>query len=579
MPSAAYLPVPSLCSSSSRGATLSPPAATFDILSRRSQQYCSSTGPDGSEPRTHEADHCAESESDTPQRSNHNHNHKKKTKKNRSRNSLLRQFYLMVHPDLFHAFPEEQRANENALQQLNSFIDYHKQRIATRQGTQRHSPLSGLPPPPPQRVTFFIPTDVAEQNTNKTHAHEKSTPSTGKTAIGRVLVDPASDLCKLMLDLHFIGPDTTVSSQQLLSQTLDRLFVAVGLLEDGTLPEGASAEEDERISFTEFVNGSWERAVRLREQSKKAERDLNLAKITMLRRFGTPVVFDQEELYSHTRQKEVIDPHLIRAFEQDSEQRPNSSSLQGSIVNLTASPSAEHTLIDFMGRILLPVNSVDQWSPRLAQIDPETVHQYRQEFLLCERLEDQLRSQLSVGKVQAQSHSIYQNHESFLQYCQRLQDALEAIHTGVLSFPQALQPRLSTLTLTFVGDVGDDETAQVHFTTQLGLMIPLHLNFVQLNHYFEKNHLSLCSLLAKHDRALKHENNMIVFVRRQLLLAAITKDADVSPLQMASCCVQLRGSARTVGQVMRGLHIHVHRSGKIHLSENGVLHIPWQFEL
>jgi hypothetical protein len=39
-----------------------------------------------------------------------------------------------------------------------------------------------------------------------------------------------------------------------------------------------------------------------------------------------------------------------------------------------------------------------------------------------------------------------------------------------------------------------------------------------------------------------------------------------SPLQMASCCVQLRGSARTVGPMLRGLHIHVCHLGSLHLT-------------
>jgi hypothetical protein len=148
--------------------------------------------------------------------------------------------------------------------------------------------------------------------------------------------------------------------------------------------------------------------------------------------------------------------------------------------------------------------------------------------------------------------------------------SLGVVRSGVLTVPQLLRPRLSTLTITFVDgercqtppDVDQADTQahtqhrdresaknthtssnttttttngeqkgnpgkEPHFTAQLGLVIPLGCEFTHLEQYLSQNHLSLCTALGKHDRALKHENNMIVFVRRQLLLAAITKDKDV----------------------------------------------------
>jgi hypothetical protein len=198
---------------------------------------------------------------------------RRRPKKKGTRDSLLRQFYLMVHPDLFHgrmevvcvcvcvwvgseyvcicmctcicicarafslgltqltlqtrtcthtyihthshthtlslsrfltAFPEEQACNESALQQLNSFIDYHRQRIADRKQKQKRKPmpLSGVPPPRSQTIAFFVPADVSDSHC--------------------VNVDGESDcgdMRKVSLTLRFTGRNhAVVSSQRLLSQ-------------------------------------------------------------------------------------------------------------------------------------------------------------------------------------------------------------------------------------------------------------------------------------------------------------------------------------------------------------------------
>ncbi|XP_072169009.1 T-cell activation inhibitor, mitochondrial-like [Diadema setosum] len=180
----------------------------------------------------------------------------------------------------------------------------------------------------------------------------------------------------------------------------------------------------------------------------------------------------------------------------------------------------------------------------------------------------------SIGAAEIVTTTARSHHSALTKMVETIEnDSSTAEATEEDGCKEAIMPQGS---LEGVHVIVEGSSGQQYMDYKGNLHVMCNSSVQSLTSFLQSNSHQARELHARHKSNTKEEACIIAGCLEEMDLATLTRDLTVTPLQMITCCRQLRQNPLKLGVTTRGLHLQVtHRYA---LMRGGEICIPWNWK-
>ena len=448
--------------------------------------------------------------------------------------SKMNSLYKLVHPDLFHNYPEAKEANEKSFKLLQQFISDSNTQYGDKRADMFH-------------FSFYL--KKAGEGLNGTSSSD---------ALEKINIE----LQQPRYMTGWVGKDTGINPE--LTPALNKLLKACGLDTIDVFSSYESSKENFNVNYDDsnlkdFLPYAVDSLLKGRN-SETVERLVRSQQLDMMRSTirmfrGLTVTFSQKVSRRYSAEKMTCLNDLVRLLDKD-----KALDLRGIRFVLD-----EEFKVSPLGAIHVDIRALSgkkgEWSEYLSATRDLAVARVRSNFVEGIRIyEDKIATELGIASLHCSckiSHSEECKH--FLDLLLQRVKSERVFHTDTCKAMKLIVDRRE-----------DFEISQRDGT----VVIPVSKSVDQVVSYLKGSVSEALLITWKYEKELKELDRLKYLVRSRLKLRIYSKDDRVTLHQFRQCSNRLVRMSKSLVTLTEGLNLRVSEANRLH---DNSIDIAWDF--